>query len=75
MNIKNQAFIVVVKEAQFYNANEISKKLEKPLVALTRLKQGKSLPKTFLEIALSDLEQAIFLIEGTKDLLHDNQNT
>ena len=72
MIIKDKRLVVIVREAQIYGSDEIYKKLEKPLVALKRLKQGKTLPETFRDIALSDLEQAVFLLEGTKDLLQDN---
>ena len=71
--IKNKRFISIVKEIQIFDVDEISKKLERPLVALQRLKQGKELPKTFRDIALGDLEQAIFLLDGTKELLNDNK--
>ena len=74
MIINNQRLVVIVKDAQIYSADEIYKRLEKPLAALKRLQQGKSLPETFRDIALSDLEQAVFLLDGTKDLLNDNKN-
>lgn len=74
MIINNQRLVVIVKDAQVYSADEIYKRLEKPLVALKRLQQGKTLPETFRDIAVSDLEQAVFLLDGTKDLLNDNKN-
>ena len=71
--IKDKCLFVIVKDAQFYDVEEVRKKIERPLVALKRLKQGKDLPKTFRDIAISDLEQAVFLLEGTKELLNDKE--
>ena len=60
--IKNKRLVAVVTEIQLFGVDEISKKLERPLAALQRLKKGKKLPETFRDIALEDLEQAMFLL-------------
>ena len=75
MIIKNKRIFVIAKEAQVYDADEIYNKLKRPLIALRRLKQEGILPETFREIALSDLEQAVFLLDGAKDLSNDNEIT
>jgi hypothetical protein len=69
MMIKNQRFVVIVKEAQIFSVTEIHAKLERPLEALRRLQQGESLPDTFKEVALDDIQQAMYLLEGTREFV------
>ena len=68
MYIKNKSMILIIKDAQFFNIGEICKKLETPRAALEMINKGKELPKTFRSVALADLVQVLFLLEGAKEM-------
>ncbi len=68
MQIKNKTFLIIANNLEVFSVEEIEKNLERPRAALEMMLKGKCLPETFLKIALTDLEQASFLLDGSKNM-------
>jgi hypothetical protein len=56
MKIENLSAIMIVREGFLFRARAITKKLERPMMAIEMALDGKKLPKVLLEQAWSDLQ-------------------